>query len=95
MLDIVDFGGRQQIHLNHALESLDLPGQLKHLLQGRGIEDAIAMLLVDHPQNDHVVQIEFLLYLVVENADELFFRKHVFRIGVDLDFGNLETQRKG
>ena len=56
------------------------------------IEDAVGVLFVDDPHNDHVVEVEVQLDLVVEDPGALVRRQHVLGIGIDINPRDLAAQ---
>ena len=56
------------------------------------VENAVRVLLVDHPDNDKIVEAVLLLYLMMKNADMLIGGEHVLGVVVEVDFRKLCRQ---
>jgi len=76
--DLLALAVRPSQRLGEFRQLVDLPERL-------GIEHAVGVLVVDDPDDDHIVQTHRPLHPVVEHADGLLGREHVLRIRVDAD----------
>ncbi len=92
LLDVVHFRRGQEVDRDDAVDAFDLLRQGMDRFQRAGIEHAVGMGFVHHAQDDHVVQGEHPLDPVVKDADEFFPGQHIFRVGVDLDAGDLQAE---
>ena len=69
-------------------EGGDKRAEALHVCKGRRIEDSIGMGVVDHTEDNNIMEIKIFLSLVMKNTNRLVLGEHIFRIRVHPDTDN-------